>query len=186
MDDSTIKERPTPKLAEHFKKYAEFFADFCMYQECFLTVDTYLLACAIVAYTRKYMGVGIIWPSELELLTQCTFQHFRNLYVIIESKYSENFPKHAKSQHYAHQQLTEPVKTAQQSLRKTPGHLSSEGKTEKTKENSSVKQAPSINGLNINNLLEDLKTPDKNAFDKYSVVSGAKNQTNDKFSHEKF
>ena len=31
MDDSTIKERPTVKLAEHFKKYAEFFADFCMY-----------------------------------------------------------------------------------------------------------------------------------------------------------
>lgn len=31
MDDSTIKERPTIKLAEHFKKYAEFFADFCMY-----------------------------------------------------------------------------------------------------------------------------------------------------------
>lgn len=31
LDDSTIKERPTTKLAEHFKKYAEFFADFCMY-----------------------------------------------------------------------------------------------------------------------------------------------------------
>jgi hypothetical protein len=69
MDDSTIKERPTIKLAEHFKKYAEFFADFCMYQECFMTNDPYLLACAIIAYTRKYMGVAIIWPTELELLS---------------------------------------------------------------------------------------------------------------------
>ena len=63
LDDSTIRERPTTKLAEHFKKYAEFFADFCMYQECFITVDKYLLACAVVAYTRKYMGVAIIWPT---------------------------------------------------------------------------------------------------------------------------
>ena len=31
LDDSTIREKPTVKLAEHFKKYAEFFADFCMY-----------------------------------------------------------------------------------------------------------------------------------------------------------
>ena len=69
MDDSSVKERPTVRLAEHFKKYAEFFADFCMYQECFMTNDPYLLACAIVAYTRKYMGVAIIWPSEMELLT---------------------------------------------------------------------------------------------------------------------
>jgi hypothetical protein len=100
LDDSTIRERPTTKLAEHFKKYAEFFADFCMYQECFITVDKYLLACAVVAYTRKYMGVAIIWPTELELLTHCTLHHFRNLYLIIESKYTESFPKHAKSQSY--------------------------------------------------------------------------------------
>jgi len=34
-----------------------------------MTNDPYLLACAIVAYTRKYMGVAIIWPTELELLS---------------------------------------------------------------------------------------------------------------------
>lgn len=73
LDDSTLRERPTTKLAEHFKKYAEFFADFCMYQECFMTNDPYLLGCAIVAYTRKYMGVAIIWPHEMEMLTQQTF-----------------------------------------------------------------------------------------------------------------
>ena len=107
QDDPTNEEnrermrgKPTVQLAEHFKKYAEFFADFCLYQECFMTVDPYLLACAIVAYTRKYMGVAIIWPSELELLTQCSFQHFRDLYTIIECKYTENFPDHARSQNY--------------------------------------------------------------------------------------
>lgn len=119
LDDSTIRERPSTKLAEHFKKYAEFFADFCMYQECFMTCDPYLLACAIVAYTRKYMCVAIIWPSELELLTQCSFDHFKNLYLIIESKYTENFPNHARSQNIRHQLLTEPhPQTAQCSMRK--------------------------------------------------------------------
>lgn len=108
LDDSTVRERPGIKLAEHFKKYAEFFADFCMYQECFMTNDPYLLACAIVAYTRKYMCVAIIWPTELELLTQCNFNNFKNLYLIIESKYTESFPSHARSQNIRHQLVTEP------------------------------------------------------------------------------
>ena len=74
-----------------------------------MTVDPYFLACAIVAYARKYMGVAIIWPQELELLTQCQFQHFRDMYIIIENKYTENFPDHAKSQNYKDQILTEPI-----------------------------------------------------------------------------
>jgi len=60
---------------------------------------------------------------------------------------------------------------------------SSGGKTQKT-QNSSVKPATSINNLNINNLLGDLKTPDKCVFDFNSNVSG--NKTLDKFSHQKF
>ena len=39
--------------------------------------------------------------------------------------------------------------------------------------------------MNVHNLLSDLKTPDKNAFDFNSVVSGNKNLTQDKFSNEK-
>ena len=62
-----------------------------------MTVDPYLLGCAIVAYTRKYMGVAIIWPVELEMLTKATFNHFKDLYRVIDGKYTENFPKHAKS-----------------------------------------------------------------------------------------
>ncbi len=74
-----------------------------------MTQDPYLLACAIVAYTRKYMGVAIIWPQELELLAQCSFSAFRDLYSIIECKYTENFPDHAKSQTYPDHLLNEPV-----------------------------------------------------------------------------
>ena len=59
---------------------------------------------------------------------------------------------------------------------------SSGGKTQKT-QNSSVKPG-CINNLNINNLLGDLKTPDKCVFDFNSNVSG--NKTQDKFSHQKF
>lgn len=76
MKNATVQEeqkerdrRPTTELAAHFKKYAEFFADFCLYQESLMTVDAYNLACAIVAYTRKYMGVAIVWSTEMILLS---------------------------------------------------------------------------------------------------------------------
>lgn len=74
-----------------------------------MTVDPYLLACAIVAYTRKYMGVAIIWRQELELLARCPFHHFRDLYTTIAKKYMENFPEHANAQNYPNQLLTEPT-----------------------------------------------------------------------------
>jgi hypothetical protein len=45
-----------------------------------MTVDSYNLACAIVAYTRKYMGVAIIWSTEMTLLTSNTYPQFSNLY----------------------------------------------------------------------------------------------------------
>ena len=74
------------------------------------------------------------------------------------------------------QRLTEIQATAQPTIRKNlSNQLSSEGKTQNS---SSIKQT------NINNLLSDLKTPDK-ALD-YHSVSGNKNFTQDKFSHEKF
>ena len=110
--------------------------------------------------------------------------HFKSLYQVIESKYAHNFPQHAQSQNFAHQLLTEPQQvTAKASLRKNLGNqlqMSSGDKTTKA-QNSSVKQG---SNMNVNNLLGDLKTPDKcgNGFN--SVVSGDK--TNDKFSYEKF
>ena len=72
-----------------------------------MTVDPYLLACAIVAYTRKYMGVAIIWRYELELLTKSSFNDFKDLYMTIAKKYMENFPEHANAQNYPNQKLVE-------------------------------------------------------------------------------
>ena len=74
-----------------------------------MTVDPYFLACAIVAYTRKYMGVAIIWRQELELLTKSNFNDFKDLYMTIAKKYMENFPEHANAQNYPNQMLTEPT-----------------------------------------------------------------------------
>ena len=193
QESSAQLEKPTPELAEHFKKYAEFFADFCLYQQCFMTVDPYLLACAIVAYTRKYMGVAIIWRQELELLTKCPFHHFRDLYTTIAKKYMENFPEHANAQNYPNQLLTEPTVALgpnQGQLRKNiinQLQLSSGGKT-KQSQNSSNKQATSVNNANITNLFGELKTPDKYVFDFNSAVSENKNTTQNKggFSHDKF
>jgi len=188
-------DKPSEQLAAHFRKYAEFFADFCLYQECFMTVDPYHLACAIVAYTRKYMGVAVIWPLEMELLARCSLQEFRELYLIIESKYTENFPDHARSQNYPNQVLTDPQpqSTAQTSMRKNIANqlqLSSGGKTQKTQGSSNNKPAASVNNINISNMINDFQlaihTPNKEAFDFNSLVSGNKNLTQDKFSHEKF
>ena len=89
------KDKPTVELAAHFKKYAEFFADFCLYQQSLITADPYNLSCAIIAYTRKYMGVSIIWSAEMMLLTNNTYPQFQDLYKVIEEKYTEAFPDHA-------------------------------------------------------------------------------------------
>lgn len=32
--------------------------------------EPYKLATAIIAYTRKYMGVAIVWTQEMEMLTR--------------------------------------------------------------------------------------------------------------------
>lgn len=56
-----FKDRPTPETAEVFKRNALLFADLCLYQQCFMRTDPYKLAAAIIAYTRKYMGVAIVW-----------------------------------------------------------------------------------------------------------------------------
>ena len=65
--------RPTLNSLILFKKYAEFFADFCNYQEVLIGEDPYIMACAIIGYTRKYIGVAIIWTHEMIVLTDCQF-----------------------------------------------------------------------------------------------------------------
>jgi hypothetical protein len=105
----------------------------------------------------------------------------------------ENFPEHANAQNYPNQLLTEPTVALgpnQGQLRKNiinQLQLSSGGKT-KQSQNSSNKQATSVNNANITNLFGELKTPDKYVFDFNSAVSENKNTTQNKggFSHDKF
>jgi hypothetical protein len=76
--------RPTESSVELFKKYAEFFADFCNYQEGLVGEDQYIMACAVVGYTRKYMGVAIIWTHEMIVLTDCQFSQIKKVFDHIE------------------------------------------------------------------------------------------------------
>jgi hypothetical protein len=71
------------------------------------------------------MGVAIIWSQELELLTQCSFSVFRDLYAKIEQQYTANFADHARSQNYPEQLLTEPLQgsTAHGPARKNGAQL---------------------------------------------------------------
>ena len=66
-----------------------------MYQDSFLGKDPYMMACAIIAYTRKYMGVSIIWSNDMEQLAKASFSQFKEYYLKIEYKYKEHFPQHA-------------------------------------------------------------------------------------------
>jgi hypothetical protein len=63
--------RPNDQADELFKKYAEFFADFSNYQECFIGEDPYIMALGIIAYARKFVGVAIVWTNEMVVLTGC-------------------------------------------------------------------------------------------------------------------
>tara|TARA_B110000285_G_C15131443_1_gene623859 strand:+ start:799 stop:1029 length:231 start_codon:yes stop_codon:yes gene_type:complete len=74
-----------------------------------MTVDSYNLACAIVAYTRKYMGVAIIWSTEMVLLSNNQYAQFSDLYKVLEQKYTDAFPDHASSPNFPAQAIVEPA-----------------------------------------------------------------------------
>lgn len=59
----------TPQNCEYLRRYAEFFTDFCIQEESFIHVDSLHLACAIIAFSRRYAKVSVIYPRELELMT---------------------------------------------------------------------------------------------------------------------
>lgn len=63
-----------------------------MYQDSFLGKDPYLMSCAIIAYTRKYMGVAVIWSLNMELMAKVSYSQFKDYYLKIEHKYKEHFP----------------------------------------------------------------------------------------------
>jgi hypothetical protein len=74
-----------------------------------MRTSPYLLAAAIIAYTRKYMGVAVVWTQEMELLTRQPFASIRDLFCQIENKYRETLPDQAGNQpQYPDQELVEP------------------------------------------------------------------------------
>ena len=89
------------------------------------TGDT--LAAAIIAYTRKYMGVAVVWTQEMELLTRRPFPAVREYFGQIETKYRETLPDQAGNQpQYADQELVEPQPSISpynpQTIRRGQGH----------------------------------------------------------------
>jgi hypothetical protein len=77
------------------RKYAEFFTDFCIQEPDLLNINAQQLTCAILAFTRKHLNCEVIWPTEMEFLTFSPLKNFKDIYLLIESKYGESFPEHA-------------------------------------------------------------------------------------------
>jgi hypothetical protein len=50
------------------------------------------LACAIIAFSRRYSKVSIIYPRELELLTGVSLPVIKHLYNQLEHRYYLCFP----------------------------------------------------------------------------------------------
>ena len=79
------------------RKYAEFFTDFCIQEPDLLNINAHLITCAILAFTRKHLNCEVIWPAEMELLTFSPLKNFKDIYLLIESKYADSFPEHAQN-----------------------------------------------------------------------------------------
>ena len=84
--------------ASNFRKYAEFFSDFCVQESDLLQVEADVLSAAIIAFTRKHLNLQVIWTNEIEKLTLCSWSKISNIYAKIEQKYAESFPDHARNQ----------------------------------------------------------------------------------------
>lgn len=83
------------QTCEYLRKYAEFFTDFCIQEECFLFVNPLYMACAIIAFARKYTKLVVIYPTELEALTYTSYTTVKALYQMLENRYTECFPDHS-------------------------------------------------------------------------------------------
>lgn len=81
----------------NMRKYAEFFTDFCIQEPDLVQVDGLTLTCAILAFTRKHLNCEVVWPQEMCLLCFTPVDAFKDAYSIVESRYAETFPEHARN-----------------------------------------------------------------------------------------
>jgi hypothetical protein len=70
------------------RKYAEFFTDFSVQESDLLNVPTQIVACSIIALTRKHLNCEVIWPWELSACTGLQFSRIKETYNIVEHKYA--------------------------------------------------------------------------------------------------
>jgi len=81
------------KSVRSLRQYAEFFADMCL-QECeFISVDSLVLAAGIIAAARKILAFQKIWNKELEELVAVKREDAEKYAELILYKYGTLFPK---------------------------------------------------------------------------------------------
>jgi hypothetical protein len=55
-------------------------------------VNQLFLSCAIIAFSRRYSKVNVVYPGELELMTGVSYQMVRSLFIQLETRYYDTFP----------------------------------------------------------------------------------------------
>ena len=93
------------------RKYAEFFTDFCIQESSLVKVEPYLLACGILAATRKHLNFETVWSWEIQKLTGEDFSSIRKLFLYIDERYARSFPDSVINQEniVAGRQRLEPI-----------------------------------------------------------------------------
>jgi hypothetical protein len=148
------------------------------------------LACAIIAFSRRYSKVSVIYPRELELMTGVPLSLVKGLYQQLETRYYECFPD--QKQQHQQQQLMQTIPqqslpTSEQSLGDRKQSATSKtsslqmfnsggSSTKKTTTTSNDKS--SINNSGRPRLLIDVETPNKDTFEFGTIVI----KSNDKLS----
>ena len=83
--------------AKHLRQYADFFADFALQESELLKVRPQVLASSVVAFARKHLNLEVIWPPQMELVCNLTFEQIRAVFCLIDSQYRKAFFEHACS-----------------------------------------------------------------------------------------
>ena len=79
------------------RRYSEFFTDFCIQESALVKTDPLLLACSIIACTRKQMNFEVIWAYQLTILTGVEFSQVNEIFNYVDNMYSRSFPESARN-----------------------------------------------------------------------------------------
>jgi hypothetical protein len=81
-------------------------------------VNQLFLACAIIAFSRRYSRVSVIYPRELEMMTGAPLSLVKGLYQQLDQRYYDCFPDQKSQQLTQNQSLAgnQSLPTSEQSL----------------------------------------------------------------------